>query len=83
MIRPEKLAASLYALNGLLVSARTMAYKKEDHARVAELLDTAEILPMLIRDKEDKTDFFRSMLVECSQCFPETMFALQRFDEKL
>jgi hypothetical protein len=81
MVRAEKLHKALYAINGILVIARLMAYEKDSYERIAEILDVAELLPMLLRDSKDNTEFFRQMLVGCSEQFPKTSFTLQHFDE--
>jgi hypothetical protein len=80
MVRAEKLNGALYAINGILIIARLMAYENDRHERIAELLDIAELLPMLLRDSKDNTEFFRELLVGCSEQFPKTTLALQRFD---
>lgn len=63
MIRPEKQEHALKALNSVLVWARKMAYEKASHDDIADVLDTAELLPMLILRTDDTTQFYRDLLV--------------------
>ena len=53
MISPDKHRSALWALNAILVAARTMAYEKADHECIADVLDVAEYLPCLMLDKVD------------------------------
>lgn len=80
MIRPEKVPNALYALQGVLVRARTMAYEGAPGEELADLLDTAEILPRFIASEEDETDRFRQHLEEVAKRH-RCAFVLQRFDE--
>ncbi len=80
MIRPEKHANALRALNMVLVWTRKMAYDKADHTEIARVLDIAEELPMLFLRDEDMTDYFRGVLEEFSKQYNGFAWALQRFD---
>lgn len=80
MIRPDKLNNALYALQGVLIQARRMAYEEASHKEIARLLDYAEELPRFIAAAEDKTEVFRQSLTEITTRY-NSYFALQRFDE--
>jgi hypothetical protein len=80
MIAQEKLTDALYALNAVLVRARTMAFEREPHETLARVLDEAELLPMLIARKDDKTIQFRAHLEELIRIDAGFAHALQRFD---
>jgi hypothetical protein len=67
MIGKNKEIAAIKALQNVIIRARTMSYEKFDHAKIADLLDTAEYLAALIYDKEDMTAIFRENLVELAQ----------------
>lgn len=58
------------AVQHLLTTARTKAYYKEDHARIAELLDRADHLCNLAREGADPIRLDR-ILSETSDHFPE------------
>jgi hypothetical protein len=80
MIKEEKFQNALYALQALLIQARSMAYEKVDHKRLAELLDDAEELPQLIAVAEDKTDDFKAALTELSKQY-HCPYVLQQFEQ--
>jgi hypothetical protein len=83
MIAEGNLNNALYALNAVLVHARTMAFEHVPHETLAKVLDIAELLPMLVARKDDTTEEFRSHLeglVEISSGF---MHALQCFDDSI
>lgn len=81
MIRPDELQNALYAFQGALVKARTLAYDAQN-ASLARLLDHSEYLPRLMAEPEDCTESFRSTLSEVAQGF-SSQFVLDRFDEPL
>ncbi len=68
MITPDKQRNALYALQNLLVYARSMAYESGDR-RLAELLDSAEYLPKLIAEPSDRTETFRGVLEDLADAF--------------
>lgn len=70
---------ALYAINEILVRARTMAFECEPHEKIAKLLDAAEELPMLVARDDDTTDEFRSALEGIAATFPEFLIAVQTF----
>ena len=80
MIRPNKLSNALYALQGVLIRARTMAYEDAPRKQLADLLDTAELLPSLIASEVDETESFRGWMAEVSSRH-RCAFVLERFDE--
>ncbi len=80
MIRQDKIANALRALNTILVWARKMAYEKANHDDIAEVLDVAELLPMLFLRDEDMTDQFRGLIAEFAPKYNGFAWALQRFD---
>jgi hypothetical protein len=82
MIKAEKHDPALRALNAVLVWARTLAYEKATHERLAAVLDIAEQMPMLFLEKNDATDYYRSILVDLQASFGFSV-ALQRFDEEI
>ena len=80
MIRPEKLPNALYALHGVLIRARKMAYDGAPGSELADLLDAAEILPRFIASETDETDKFRQYLGHIAGKH-KCLFVLQYFDE--
>ncbi|WP_069471337.1 hypothetical protein [Candidatus Marithrix sp. Canyon 246] len=80
MIKKEKLNNALYALQALMVHARSMAHEKVDHKLLAELLDDVEELPRLIAVAEDKTDDFKSALTDLSEQY-SCPYILQQFEQ--
>ena len=82
MIAPNKLNNALYALQGVLIRARSFAAEANKAKDLAALLDYAENLPRLIARKEDETENFRIILQEVAQRY-QCAFVLQRFDEPI
>jgi hypothetical protein len=80
MIQKEKLNNALYALQALMVHARSMAHEKVDHKLLAELLDDVEELPQLIAVPEDKTDDFKIALIDLSEQY-NCPYILQQFEQ--
>ncbi len=83
MIREPFGRNALYALNEILVYARTMAFEREPHEKLAKLLDAAEELPMLMAREDDVTSEFRCALDGLAAMHPELRSALDRFDRGL
>lgn len=83
MIREEKMGNALYALNAVLVVARQYALTSRTAAETAGILDTAEHLPRLMAEAEDRTDIFRAHLVTLAGKHVELGLALDRFDRPL
>jgi len=80
MVSPDKYRQALWALNWVLVAARTMAYGKANHTDLADVLDAAEYLPCLMLEPTDKTSFFREYLADLARRHPSMQTALDRFD---
>jgi hypothetical protein len=80
MISSHKLPNALYALQGILICARSLANEPARTNELAELLDYAEHLPRLIAKPGDETDSFRIVLEEVADRY-QCPFVLQRFDE--
>ncbi len=82
MISAEKFNNALAALNAVLVVARSMAYDGRTGEVIANVLDTAEYLPRLLADAEDRTSEFRDNLAGLVSIDPMFKFALERFDDE-
>jgi hypothetical protein len=80
MIDPAKYDHALRAVHRALLEARLMAYKGEDHSRIADFLDWAELLPKFIAVPEDKTVEFRETLVSLIERRPDFRPVLDAFD---
>ncbi len=80
MIRTDKLNNALYALQGVLIRARSLAYEGAPHEKLATILDAAEYLPFLIASKIDETDTFRACIANVATEF-SCGYVLSRFDE--
>lgn len=72
--------AALRALQAVLVQLRWLAYQREPHERLAELLDCAEYLPQLLADPDDRTREFRDALADLARRHAGFTLALDRFD---
>ena len=79
MIRPEKFNGALAALQAVLIHARKLAYDGEPHRDIADLLDSAEILPSMICSDADETERFRLQLLGIGERHRWWM-PLERFD---
>jgi len=65
MIRQERVNNALYAIHQVLIRARWLAYQDMaggKNTALADLLDSAELLPALIAGQEDNTEVFRRQL---------------------
>jgi hypothetical protein len=82
MIQPSKQSNALAAINAVLILARKLAYEGKSKD-VAEVLDTAEYLPMLMLDARDCTSTFRDQLVGLVTRRPAFSLALERFDSSV
>lgn len=82
MIKPEKLSNALYALQAVLIKARSMAYSGAPGQQIADLLDAAEMLPRLIANETDETENFRRYLVQIGEKH-KCAFVVQHFDEPI
>lgn len=81
MISAEKQANALEALHKVLILTRMMAYQNEPGADIADVLDVAEYLVVLIMKPEDKTAEFRQYLESMTQKREHFRHALRWFDE--
>jgi hypothetical protein len=83
MIRNEKRNQALRSLNKILIVARHMAREKIDHSRIEELLDAAELLPLLFLEEKDATEFYREILSGVASEFPMMLGGVVKvFDEE-
>ena len=82
MIPPQKKRAALLAINAVLVEARAMAHENVPYRDLADVLDSAEYLPMLMLEDINTSEEFRKTLESICQKFPRFTRALQRFDER-
>jgi hypothetical protein len=68
MIRKEKLDSALFALQGVLICARQLAYRcansggSNEVLNLVDIMDQAEHLPFLIASNDDETTTFRKAL---------------------
>jgi hypothetical protein len=62
MIDPEKKNQAFAALHRILVEARLMVLAGRSTARIAEVLDWAELLPRFMAAEDDKTEDFANAL---------------------
>ncbi len=69
MIEKSKTNAALEALHLVILKGRSMAYEKEPHQRIADLLDAAEYLVAIMRNQKDMTDTFGRCIAEISETY--------------
>lgn len=79
MISNAKENGALRAINAILFLCRSLAYETQQN-QLADILDTAEYLPLLMLKDEDETETFRAQLVGLAEKYPSFALALQRFD---
>ena len=79
MIASEKERGALAAINAVLVLARGLAYEGNS-VELADVLDVAEYLPVLMLEPADRTAEFRDQLVELAAKRPRFALAVERFD---
>ena len=70
MVRAEKYAQALSALQQIIIRARFLAAKESLAPKAVGLLDAAEELPRLLADKEDRTDEFATALAAIAEKYP-------------
>ena len=80
MIDALKQNQALQALHRVLIEARLMAYEEQDSAKMADVLDWAELLPRLLAAEEDKTSEYRSTLAAIAENHPRFAPALTAFE---
>ncbi len=83
MISNARAPEALDALHRVLVLARDLAYGRRDRTLVGDVLDVAEFLCRLIADPVDRTNEFRSFLIDLSGVDARFSEALSRFDRAL
>jgi hypothetical protein len=81
MITAKKQKQALNAIHRILILTRFMAHQNEPTAKIAKILDYAEILPTLISADEDKTEEFRIHLQGLASEFSQGIGILQEFDQ--
>jgi hypothetical protein len=79
MIASAKQRGALAAINAVLVLARSLAYEGKS-TELADVLDVAEYLPMLMLESEDRTAEFREQLVGLATKRKQFALAVERFD---
>jgi CII-binding regulator of phage lambda lysogenization HflD len=79
VIEASRQRHALAAINAVLILARQLAYEGKC-VDVADVLDVAELLPLLMLDAEDRTAVFRAHLYELSKRRSDFTLALERFD---
>jgi len=79
MISPEKNKNATYALHGVLIKARSLAYQPGSDREVASILDRAEVLTKLFGSESDETAAFRKILENVAKSH-QCNFVLERFD---
>jgi hypothetical protein len=71
----------LLAINAVLVSARNMAIEDGCSERVVNLLDHAELMPILVADPNRTVEHLLDMLRQIADEFPiASQYALEKFD---
>jgi hypothetical protein len=80
MIDILKQNQALQALHRVLIEARLMAYEGQDSAKMADVLDWAELLPRLLAADEDKTSEYRNTLAAIAENYPRFTGALTAFE---
>lgn len=71
MIASEKVPPALYALHRILVQARWLVGEGAGKEKLYEILDHAEILPVMIGNGLDDGEGFLSMLESLAQKYTE------------
>jgi hypothetical protein len=79
MIDAPKHTNALRALHLVLCHARTMALTGEEGAKIADVLDWAELLPRFIASSEDKTSDFENALEAIANKRPELRDVVEAF----
>ena len=80
MIAAEKLPMALSALHQVLLQARKMGYESVPSTEIADVLDTAEFLVVLLMSKEDEVGVFRENLESLAARLDQFRFAVECFD---
>jgi hypothetical protein len=73
--------AGLKAIHRILVQARWLADRQADHQKIAAVLDSAELMPMLLMQQPRPDECsFRDLLDDLSQRYPEFQGILEEYD---
>jgi hypothetical protein len=80
MVEPCRQKQALHAMQRVLTFTRTMALQGQPTARIAVVLDWAELLPKLLAAEQDKTEEFRSALAAIVDHEPQFSDAVAAFD---
>lgn len=85
MIARQKVQPALYSIHAILVRVRNWALRGQvDQAKLADIMDWAEIMPALIESRtDDTTEEFRSMLIGLGKKHPEFAGLIENFDRNL
>jgi hypothetical protein len=81
MIDRHKHDLALLSLHELLVTARRMAYERVAYAKLAVVLDWAEVLPRYLVEKRDRTREFHDALRDLASIDGRFRPALARFEQ--
>lgn len=79
MISLNKKSQAFHALNGVLVQLRVSALRKENHEKIAQVLDVLEELPRFLDSSIDQTASFERSLRHLAQLHPEYGIGLELF----
>lgn len=79
MVVPEKREKALKAIQAVMIRARFLAYTQDDYAKIADILDYGEILPILLCSAEDETDKFSSYLQSMSHKHSDCAYIYEEF----
>ena len=80
MIDHTKSSNALAAMNAVMIVIRRMANESFPYSVIEQALDTAEYLPRLMDDREDRTKEYRDSLESLVTLSEYFLFALERFD---
>jgi hypothetical protein len=76
----DKMHRALEALNAILVWLRMLASEEKSSRKMFEILDAAELLPLLLLKGEKGYQEFEVMVADLAERYPrECGLALQRF----
>lgn len=78
MIAASRQRGALRALSTIFTLTRNMALTGE--SGVAEILDYAELLPVMMLSEKDETQEFRRYLQEIASRYPEFQLAADKYE---
>ena len=79
MIQEKRLRGAYKAIHDLLLIGRQMAFEKMDYASMARFFDQAELLPALLLEERDRTQYFEEYLESIASEFPAALYALEHY----